>query len=129
MLRDPRSMSHDEIVAEIQTLRGELERNCTRLVELSMGLYNKARRGPSDDYTSRYLSFASNWTRFAQMVEGALQRTGSSFRLIESVRREQQQVEEAPRPQRSARKKASTSQPSSDLVELYGPEMVTYAAR
>lgn len=130
MSRDPRSMSYDEITREIQTLKGDLERTVNRVLELSLAMYGKVRQTPSDEYSTRYLSFANTWTRFSQMVEVSLQRTGSAFRLIDTIKQEQREAEqEAARPARPSRKKVAPQPYSSDLSELYGTEMVTNASR
>lgn len=128
MSRDPRSMSYDEIVQEVQTLKHDMERATNRVVELSLTLYSRVRQTPSDDYSSRYLSFANTWTRLGQMVEASLHRTGGAFRLMETVRRDKQDVQEE-RPVRTPRKKAASQSPTTDLSELYGAEMVTNASR
>lgn len=132
MSRDPRSMTYDEIAQEIQSLKGDLEGTINRVLELSLAMYGKVRQTPADDYSSRYLTFANNWTRFGQMVEATLHRTSSAFRLIESARQDKRDAEEAQeaataRTARQNRKKMPS--PPSDLSELYGAEMVTNASR
>lgn len=133
MSRDPRTMACEELVQEIHTLREDMERTASRMVELAQSLYSKVRRSPSDEYTSRYITFANAWTRFGSMVDGGIRRTAGVTRLVSTIQREQQEArEEAERKEqlRSARVSAEakpTVQP--DLVELYGEEMVTRATR
>ena len=129
MSRDPRSMTFDEIVREIQSLKTEMERTNSRIVELALALYSKVRQTPADDHSHKYLTFANTWTRLGQMVEASLHRTGTVTRLIEAVRREKKEAEDAPKTPKPSRKKAAPESTPSDLVELYGAEMVNHAAR
>ena len=133
MSRDPRNLESVEIVREIHSVRDEMDRLAARMVELSQALYSKVRRAPADDYTGRYVTFANAWTRFGSMVDGGLRRTSSVSRLVETIRREQAEAEEhAEREARLADKRAAREAETSaspDLVELYGQEMVSHAAR
>lgn len=134
MIRDPRRMTYDEIVQEIHGLKAEMERAVTRVVELSLALHSRVRQNQSDEYATRYLSFANTWTRFGQMVEASLQRTGSVSRLVKTIAADKQAAaDDGERQQRQearrAKKSAPRQQTTPDLVELYGEEMVTNAAR
>ena len=134
MNRDPRRMTYDEIVQEIHGLKAEMERATSRVVELSLALYSRCRQNTADEYANRYLSFANTWTRFGQMVEASLQRTNSAARLVGSIAADRQAAaDDDARVQRQAarraKKAASQQAPRTDLVELYGEEMVTNAAR
>ncbi len=134
MTRDPRRMTYDEIVQEIHGLKADLERSVTRVVELSLALHSRVRQNQTDEYAPRYLAFASTWTRFGQMVEASLQRTTSAFRLVGSIEADKKAAADDDARQqrqaaRQAKKSASRQTPAPDLVELYGEEMVTHAAR
>lgn len=131
MRRDPRHMTYDEVVQEFDSLREEMGRTANRMVELSQSLYGRVRSTPSDEYTSRYVTFANSWTRLGQMVEGALHRTNGVMRLMDQIKREKVAAsEKEEREKEAARRRPApptTDQP--DLVELYGQEMVNYASR
>ena len=134
MSRDPRTLESAEIVKEIHSVRDEMDRLAARMVELSQALYSKVRRAPADGFTSRYVTFANAWTRFGSMVDGGIRRTASVSRLVETIRREQVEAEEhAEQEARQAEKRAAQQQAAPqatpDLVELYGQEMVSHAAR
>lgn len=125
MSRDPRRLSIDEIVQEIQALRGEMDRTAVRMGELSQLLLGKVRRTPADDYTSRYLAFANAWLRLGSMVEGGVRRTANVSRLIVAIERERaEKTDTKPKPV-----KPSTPTPTTDLVALYGEEMVSNAEK
>lgn len=129
MSRDPRNLESAEIVQEIHVVRDEMDRLAARMVELSQSLYSKVRRAPADDYTSRYVTFANAWTRFGSMVDGGLRRTASVSRLVANIRREQVEAEEKDEREATQEKRVEPQTASTDLVELYGQEMVTYAAK
>ena len=129
MSRDPRNLESAEIVQEIHVVRDEMDRLAARMVELSQALYSKVRRAPADDYTSRYVTFANAWTRFGSMVDGGLRRTASVSRLVANIRREQVEAEEKAEREATQEKRVEPQTASTDLVELYGQEMVTYAAK
>ena len=129
MSRDPRNLESAEIVQEIHVVRDEMDRLAARMVELSQSLYSKVRRAPADDYTSRYVTFANAWTRFGSMVDGGLRRTASVSRLVANIRREQVEAEEKAEREATQEKRVEPQTASTDLVELYGQEMVTYAAK
>jgi len=117
---------HDDLVREIHVLRDDMERIAVRMVELSQRLYGKVRREQADSYTARYIVFANAWTRFGSMVEGGIRRTKGVSRIMAGVAREKQEaVEQVEKP--VVQRPVET--PESDLVELYGEEMVKYAAR
>lgn len=126
-------MTYDEVVQEFGSLREEMGRTAIRMVELSQSLYGRVRSSTSDEYTSRYVTFANSWLRFGQMVEGALHRTNGAMRLVEQIRREKVAASEKEEREKEElrRRPVATSVASSqpDLVELYGEEMVNYAAR
>ena len=143
MNRDPRNLDPDQIVAEthslrddtqvveeIHSLRDDMSRLAIRMVELSQGLQGKTRRRPTDEFTAPYVMFANTWTRFGAMVESGVRRTGGVTRLVVTAQRERaaaiQKAERGARHVLAPVKQAST-QP--DLIELYGEEMVKYAAR
>ena len=130
MSRDPRNLDQDQIVAEIHSLRDDMGRLASRMVELSQVLHGKTRRTPADEFTARYVTFANAWTRFGSMVESGIRRTGGVTRIVVTAQREKaealQKAEQAARTVVPPVKQAST-QP--DLIELYGEEMVKYAAR
>ena len=129
MSRDPRNLESAEIVQEIHVVRDEMDRLAARMVELSQSLYSKVRRAPADDYTSRYVTFANAWTRFGSMVDGGLRRTAGVSRLVANIRREQVEAEEKAEREATQEKRVEQQTASTDLVELYGQEMVTYAAK
>jgi hypothetical protein len=127
MSGDPRNLENAEIVREIHSLRDDMERLSARMVELSQILYGKVKRAPSDDFTARYVAFANAWTRFGSMVVGGIRRTSSATRLVETVAREKREAEEmAAREVPMPKKRPSTNGPT-DLVALYGEEMVNRA--
>lgn len=132
-MSDPRNLESADLVKEIHALRDDMERMAARMVELSQTLYSKVRRAPSDDYTARYVTFANAWTRFGSMVDGGIRRTSGVARLVASIQQEKIEAsEEADRKQREAlRAQRAPKQTATapDLVELYGEEMVNYAAR
>ena len=131
-MQDPRSLEAAEIVQELQALRGEMQRCASRMFDLSQTLYSKVRRAPSDDYTSRYVTFANSWSRFASMVDSSLRRTSGAIRLVETIQQEKvaKEEEQAERlaQERLRQKRVEASNPTPDLAELYGHEMVSYVA-
>ena len=136
MTSDPSRLEHDEIVQEIQSVKTEMERLAARMVELSQVLYRGVRRAPSDDYTSRYIAFANAWTRFGSMVDGGLRRTSGVTRLVTSIHQERLDAEESTRIKEArdrvqVERKATKSSvaTSTDLISLYGEEMVNHAGR
>lgn len=130
MSRDPRTLESAEIVKEIHSVRDDMERLSTRMVELSQALYSKVRRAPTDDFTGRYVTFANAWMRFGSMVEGGIRRTSGATRLVETIHREKREAEEqANREARLAEKRFKPTPEQADLVSLYGEEMVNHATR
>jgi len=126
---------HEDLVREIQSVREDMEKLASRMVELSQTLYQRVRKSPVDDYTSRYVAYANAWTRFGSMVDGGIRRTAGVNRLVAAIHRDRVEAEDAAQRQaqkeraRLAREGRRSVTTDTDLISLYGEEMVNHAAR
>lgn len=136
-------MSLDEIVQEIRDIRGHMEADCSRILEISKVLYSRARREALTDSVAPLILYANTWSRFAGAISHGLARTSTADRVLEKsnedIKREEQRILEQVRrdQQRTARtekraKQVPNPSPSddlSDLIELYGREVISDASK
>ncbi len=126
---NPLYMAPEEITAEINGLRDEIDLSSRRIYELSRVLRDRMRRA---DPTSVgiYVTYANAWTRFAGMVQQGLQRTRVSDRVLRLLPEEQTPRRQDPTPEPQAQPQADQARPVPaddplrDFIELYGEEVV-----
>ena len=135
--KNPQSMSSDEIVAEISSLRETMNLAAQRVIELSRTLYIQARRGTANSATSAYLAYANGWTRLAAAVQQGLRRTSTTDRVLSSAQkqaeldarpppppRERKVEKERENPLRNPNPLAPEDRSLDDLMKLYGKEIL-----
>lgn len=99
-----------------------------RIHELSRVLQERVRRQETDDYTSRYLAFSNACVRFVGAVEQGFQRTASFDRMVMTIPRERDEAKEKEKAKvKAAKVAAPPSSGLSDLVSLFGQEMIDAA--
>jgi len=84
-LTPPDRMEPAAIVAEIASLRQELDSRFSRIQGLAQSLYQRVRRAPADDNTAIYMRFASTWTRFSGMAGQGLKRASAGGRVLKGL--------------------------------------------
>jgi len=100
--QNPARMSADEIIQEIRSIRQEIEQRTTRLSELALSLYTRARHrrlalpgeDEPEDHTP-YLIFANGWARMAASLRQGVQRMSRTDRVIIPRSAEPEREEEA----------------------------------
>ena len=108
-------MQQAEIVAEIDSLCGELQAKLARIQSLSDGLYQRVRRAPVDDNTAVYMRYASGWTRFASMASQGVRRASAGDKVLRRL--VTQPAESVVKP--AIRKAPVASTPVESLLEMY----------
>ncbi len=132
--QNPIRMTADEIVREIRTLRQEIEQRTTRISELALSLYSRARRrrlallGEKEpDDPSPYIVFSNAWARMSASLRQGIQRMSRTDRLI--VQRPEEPFEDEACPPTIPEASPMTPPRDTDdaieeLVTLYGGEIV-----
>jgi hypothetical protein len=137
--RNAQTMTPEDIVEEISSLRETMNLAAQRVIELSRVLYAQVRRGGANSTTPAYLAYANGWTRLAAAVQQGLRRTSTTDRVLSSAQRQHAELE--PRPSMpQAQPKADRpvrvdplhnpnplkgdDKPLEDFMKLYGKEIV-----
>jgi hypothetical protein len=120
MNRPPLSMTPEEIISEIGTLRQELDVRLARIHGLAKGLYHQVRMAPADDNTAVYITYAHAWTRFAGMANQGVQRTVSASKVLRQLTpKENAAVVPAAKGRQLRPVVAQDQSPMDSLIEMY----------
>ena len=144
-IRDPRTMTPDEIVDEIHSLRGTLQLATQRMIDLAQTLSHNIRRQPANEHTSSYINFANAWSRMAGACQQGMRRNETMNRLVKRAQMAQRddygfppppaRPQPQPPPSKSRQGAFQGTNPldggqsMNDLLELYGQEIVRDAVR
>lgn len=124
-------MPFPEILREIQTLRASMRADGRRIHELASILQSRVRRQETDEFSSRYIAYSNACIRFAGGVEQSAVRTASFDRVVGTIEREQREAveksEEDSKKAKQPKLRSSESGGMSDLVSLFGQEMIDAA--
>lgn len=135
--QNPARMSADEIIREIRSLRQEIEQRTTRISELALSMYTRARRHnlalpgeeePED--STPFLVFANAWARMSASLRQGIQRMSRTDRVIVQRTTEEPDEEEAAPltvpelPNPTPPPPRVQDEAMEELVTLYGGEIV-----
>lgn len=151
--RDPRAMTPDEQVEEIESIQQTMHLAAQRIIELSRNLHVGVRRHIAAEHTPAYITFANAWGRFAGAIQQGIRRSQNVNKIVKRAQQEQRDFELVPPPppprrqqQTQGRNPQAATPPQrsqsafvgnpldsgkslNDLMELYGQEIVRDAVR
>ena len=124
---NPSTMTYPEILDEIQSRRASMRAEGKRIFELSRILQDRVRRAGADKFSARYINYANACIRFVGGVEQAGQRTAACDRTVTTIEKEREQEAAEQAQLKVAKPQRPTTQGLTDLVTIFGQEMVDAA--
>lgn len=119
-MRNPMSMTSDEIHAEILSVRKQLSQQVRRLHDLAVVLARRARREGDRDTLRFDVAYANSWIRLGAAFERGLERASISDRLVRRKQEHREQQERSRQPAPASIARTTVANPVEDFEAVYG---------